>query len=374
LKKKQLVVGLVLIAIVAALAIWGRGSEPFDFAAFRSQLAHIDWSKIALATACIYLAYLFRAVRWAWLLRHDRKVPLFSLLGTQVIGFTAVALIGRIADPVRPYLVSKRTGLPVSNQIAVYVVERLFDLGTSALLFSLALMAFSGAAPHVETNKAGALSGHFASLLSHYPFLSTVIERYGMLLLTLFGALFLVLVRFKGASVAAYVESGIGRFSKATGKAVAHKILTFRSGLYTMRSFSDFAVTVGISLAMWALISVAYLETIQAFAACDQLRAMTLHGSVMLMMASGGASIIQLPVIGWFTQIGIVAKIISVSLGVPLDIATASAAMLLVVTFLAVVPIGLIWARFEHVSLRKITEESEHAGEDLPEDAREAAL
>ena len=44
-------------------------------------------------------------------MRHKKKVPFFSLLGTQVIGFTAVALIGRVADPVRPYLVAKKTGL-----------------------------------------------------------------------------------------------------------------------------------------------------------------------------------------------------------------------------------------------------------------------
>jgi len=43
----------------------------------------------------------------------------------------------------------------------------------------------------------------------------------------------------------------------------------------------------------------------------------------------------------------------------------ACAATLLLVTFLGVVPVGLIWARFEHVSLRKITAESEHAEEEL---------
>ncbi len=45
-----------------------------------------------------------------------------SLLGTQVIGFTGVALIGRVADLTRPYLVAKKTGLPISTQIAVYIV------------------------------------------------------------------------------------------------------------------------------------------------------------------------------------------------------------------------------------------------------------
>lgn len=35
------------------------------------------------------------------------------------------------------------------------------------------------------------------------------------------------------------------------------------------------------------------------------------------------------------------------------------------VTFLCIVPVGLIWAQFEHVSLHQITVDSEHAEEDL---------
>ena len=65
-----------------------------------------------------------------------------------MIGFTAVALIGRVADPVRPYLVAKKTGLPLSNQIAVYIVERLFDAGSMALIFSsVILLAPAGSLP-----------------------------------------------------------------------------------------------------------------------------------------------------------------------------------------------------------------------------------
>jgi hypothetical protein len=39
--------------------------------------------------------------------------------------------------------------------------------------------------------------------------------------------------------------------------------------------------------------------------------------------------------------------------------------MLLLVTFVGIIPIGLIWAQFEHVSLRKVTQESETVGEEL---------
>jgi hypothetical protein len=83
------------------------------------------------------------------------------------------------------------------------------------------------------------------------------------------------------------------------------------------------------------------------------------------MVASGTASIFQLPILGWFTQIALVTAALSKFFGAAWEPATACAATLLLVTFLGIIPIGLIWAQFEHVSLRKLTVESEHADEDV---------
>ncbi|MGB6192414.1 MAG: lysylphosphatidylglycerol synthase domain-containing protein, partial [Terracidiphilus sp.] len=286
---------------------------------------------------------------WACLLRHNKKVPLFSLLGTQVIGFTAVALIGRVADPVRPYLVAKKTGLPLSNQIAVYIVERLFDAGTTALLFSSAILLTAwfgapGALPHAELVKRAGYWG---------------------MALTIAGALFLVLVRLAGGTVAAILEGALGVLSKKIGQAVGDKVREFREGLNIMRSFADFGIAIATSMGMWLLIAAAYLETARAFVASPELASMTAAKCILLMVVSGVTSIIQLPVIGWFTQIGLVAAAISSFFGVRPEAATACAAMILIVTFLSVVPIGLVWAQVDNISLRKVTVESEHAEEDL---------
>jgi len=83
------------------------------------------------------------------------------------------------------------------------------------------------------------------------------------------------------------------------------------------------------------------------------------------MASSMVASGFQLPVLGWFTQIGLVAAAMSSFFSVAPEPATACSATLLLVTFLSIVPVGLIWAQIEHVSLRKVTVESEHAGEEL---------
>ena len=351
MKKKQWILGLVALLALAALLFWGRDRIHFDFGAFRAQVARADWSKIGIGFACIYAAYAFRSVRWALLMRHNKKVGLFSLLGTQVIGFTAVALIGRVADPVRPYLVSKKTGVALSSQFAVYIVERLFDAGAMALIFSSVILftAWFGKAdslPHAE-----------------------IVKRAGYwgMALTVAGALFLVLVRLAGGMVASFLEGTIGALSKKLGHAVGDKVRSFRAGLDTMRSFSDFAATAGLSLAMWAIIALAYLETMRAFTASPELAAMSLPRCMLLLAFSGVSSVIQLPVLGWFTQIGLVAAALSKFYGASPEAATACAAMLLLVSFLGIVPVGLIWAQFEHVSLRKVAAESEHAGEGVEE-------
>jgi hypothetical protein len=99
---------------------------------------------------------------------------------------------------------------------------------------------------------------------------------------------------------------------------VEGKIQAFHSGLDTIRSFSDFGVAAALSLGMWVMIAFAYLETTLAFVASPQLAAMTPSEGVLLMIVSGGASVIQLPVLGWFTQIGLVAGAISKFFGVDL--------------------------------------------------------
>ena len=348
MKKRQLILGLVILAALVALGAYAQHKHPFHWHMFVEMFKLADWRRIGIALGCIYLAYVLRALRWALLLKPNKRVPPLSLLGTQVIGFTAVALIGRIADLVRPYLVAKKTGLPVSTQIAVYIVERLFDAGSMALFFSSTiLLAPAGTLPHPELfRRCG----------------------YGGLAGTVVGALFLVAVRLAGGVVASFFEGVFGVVSKRLGHAVGGKIRSFRTGLNTLRTFADFAVTLTLSLAMWGLITLAYVEGTEAFVAGPQRATVTLAKCMVLMAGGGVASIVQLPVLGWFTQIAALEEILRNLFILPPETSTACAATLLLITFLGIVPIGLIWAQFEHVSLRKVTVESERASEELAAD------
>lgn len=336
---------LIAVLAIAAVVWFGRHRIHFNWGIFIEQLRMAQWGRIAFALACIYLGLVVRAARWAKLMRHIKKVPLFSLLGAQVIGFTAVALIGRVADLVRPYLIAKKTLMPLSSQIAVYIVERLFDAGAMALItFSVILVSPPGELPHAEIVRKAALLG---------------------VVLMAAGAAFLLAIRLAGGVIGAAAGAAFGLVSKKLGQAVENKIAAFRAGLDTIRSFGDFGIAASLSIGMWLLISLAYLETARAFVAEPALGSLTAAKSVLLMVVSGTASAIQLPVLGWFTQIGLVEEAIRNFFGASPEASMGCAATLLLVTFLGIVPVGLIWAHFEQVSLRKIARESEHAGEDL---------
>ena len=130
------------------------------------------------------------------LISQTKKVPPFSLVGSQFIGFTAVALFGRLADLTRPYLIAKRTQLDLSPQVAVYTIERMFDLGSAALLFSGALVLAPKDLPHHE-----------------------IFVRAGVLSMagTLFLAGFMLATRLAGETVARMTGAVLGRLSTKLG-------------------------------------------------------------------------------------------------------------------------------------------------------------
>ena len=110
---------VVVIAALVALILFARQRVHFQWSVFADQMKQVSWTHIVFAFIAIYLNYFVRGIRWAYFLRPTRKVHIFSMVGSQVIGFTAVAIFGRLADLVRPYLIAKRTELTVSSQIAI---------------------------------------------------------------------------------------------------------------------------------------------------------------------------------------------------------------------------------------------------------------
>ena len=127
---------LVVLAVLIYLQF--RNWKNFDWA--RLFEYGLNWRHIFHGIALIYFAYFLRAVRWKIFLRPVRKnASLVGLISPTVIGFAALALLGRAGEMIRPYLIARRENLPVASQIAVWAVERIFDVGGFTLLLVSAI-------------------------------------------------------------------------------------------------------------------------------------------------------------------------------------------------------------------------------------------
>src|SRR5207245_8181380 len=93
---------------------------------------------LAFASICAYATFSARALRWAVFLNPLRPRPgMWNLVKATIIGFTAVTLLGRPGEFVRPYLISVKEDVPLSSQLAAWFLERMFDL-----LFALAIFGY----------------------------------------------------------------------------------------------------------------------------------------------------------------------------------------------------------------------------------------
>jgi glycosyltransferase 2 family protein len=343
LKSKKLLLSFAGLLIFVALLVYGSHRTHFRWDVLAQQTHFVRWQNIFIGMLLIYGAYLVRAFRWVVFLQPTRRLPPLYLLGTQVIGFTAVALLGRVADFTRPYLVARRSKLPITLQIAIYTVERMFDACSMATIVGVALLLAPNKAtmPHREMAMAGAKSA--------------LVAASALILLA-------VAVRLAGENLAQLCETRLGH---KFGSNIAAKIRGIRDGLIAVSSTGALWQAGMLSLLMWAMISAAYLFTVRAFAASPVLASMTLGRAVILMAASMVGSVVPIPIVSWFAQILVLQQTLQHLYNVPAEIALACGAGITFVTFLCIVPIGLVWSRFEHISLRQLSEESEHDAEEL---------
>jgi len=350
--KKRIVASVVVFLILAVLIyLQYRHWQSFDWGTFWSETDRIKKVHVFHAIALIYIGYLLRAVRWKIFLQPSRPhVKMMDMVSPTIVGFTGLALLGRAGEFIRPYLIARRTNLPFSSQLAVWAVERIFDLGAFTVLMVLAIFLPSAlpAIPHPE------YYAHF--------------REGGFLLIGLVAVLAAgaVIVRRSGNAVAAWTEKRFARLSANFGHKLAQKIREFGQGLDTIHgSFSMLMLTL-ISVGMWYTIALAYQEVTHSYGAASL--EIPVSQVLILMGASMAGSMLQLPAVGGGSQMAIIATLSGV-FDVSPELAASCGILLWLVTFAAVIPFGLILAHHERLSLRKLSAEShqaEIAAEALP--------
>lgn len=338
MNKKQILITLVVVAALGALAyLQFRSWRHFDWHIFFARTAEADKLKLLGGVGFIYVGYLFRAWRWKMFLRPTKDVSAGSLLSPMLIGFTGLAVLGRPGDLIRPYLIARKTELPFTSQVAVLAVERLFDMGCVAVLLAADLL----------------FSTHLKELAYYKEF---EFAGLGLMVLVVLMTVVLFVIWRNSGGAAAVVHRLLDRIAPKAAKTVAHKIEIFGDGLHTIHDLSSFVQIVASSLILWICIGLAYLMVTHAYPD-GALQQMTLSKALLLMSASVAGSLLQLPMVGGGSQLGTIAVLRHV-FQVEENVAASCGIMLWLVTFMAVIPLGLLLARREHVSLKRLSEES----------------
>jgi uncharacterized protein (TIRG00374 family) len=347
-KSRALIYGLVLAVLAGLVYLQFQHWRTFDWDKFIEHTRDVSWRHVIHGILFTYFAYVLRAYRWKVFLRPVRKdASTLGLISPTAVGFTGLALLGRPGELIRPYLIARRLNLSFSSQLAVWMVERIFDLAAFTVLMVGGIFLPTKLRAFAETRP---VYDHWLHVSGYM--LSGLVA--GLVCVTL-------LISYRGPSVADWVEIRFAHLAKNLGQRIALRIREFACGLNTIHgAFALLQISV-VSVLMWWMIAISYKEVTHAYGAPMQFMSVT---KVLLLMGSSMVgSMLQLPGVGGGAQLATI-EVLDKVFDVPRELAVSCGILLWLVSFVAIVPVGLLFAHHERLSLRKVAEESEKAEAD----------
>jgi glycosyltransferase 2 family protein len=138
LRNRKLWVSLGLIAgTIIAFRLF---LNHFNWVLFFSSLSHLRPGWLGVSVVLSLLTYLIRVGRWKVLLAPVKEIPLARLFWATIVGFSAIYLLGRVAELSRPLWLMRQEKVPLSASIATVVVERFLDAIMLVAVFAWAMM------------------------------------------------------------------------------------------------------------------------------------------------------------------------------------------------------------------------------------------
>src|SRR6266478_5594768 len=161
---RKLLVAAVGLGVLGFVAY--RARDLFHFGDFSgAKLLHAlrdaNLFLLAISVVAIYSCYALRALRWEISQRNLGSSHFWNIYDMTLAGFAAVFLLGRAGESVRRLLLARKEKLPIADMFGVYVLERLFDTASTAIIAGLGLVLF--AARTQTTGQPGGASSTLAA-------------------------------------------------------------------------------------------------------------------------------------------------------------------------------------------------------------------
>jgi uncharacterized protein (TIRG00374 family) len=238
------------LCLLASLLLWWFGRD-LDWAEVGRALNQADPLLLLAAVLIIGLAYAFRAFRWAALLKPLRAARFADLFAATTIGFSAVFLIGRAGEFVRPVVLSMRDPrVRPGASLVTIMVERIYDLTAVALIFAVNLIWFR------------------PPLAVDVSFERIRLAGFGLLGAIVVGIVFLAWFRKSSATVISLLERFFSRLRfvpDRVSKLILRLFEQLAQALRVLVNARELAATIGWTALLWFGIAAANLLVIRAF-------------------------------------------------------------------------------------------------------------
>ena len=341
-RKRALILGLLAVSLLIFGYFRFRGAT-FQWDLFWATFSHIDWLWLGFSILLMLLSYPGRALRWEVMIRPlGSGVSVRKLTYDTAIGFTAIVLLGRAGELVRPYLISLRAGLPFSTQMAAWLLERIFDLLVVLLLFGFGLTRIP--------SHGLALGTGLQWVLSVGGYLAVGIGATCILLLVVF--------RNFGDAGQKRILSAVSFLPERSYQRVERTLSAFVQGMHSTRNARLLGLMILYTLVEWFIIVECYWALFRSFPATSGFR---FTNVVVFLGFVAFGSIVQIPGIGGGIQVASIVVLTEIY-GIALEAATGVALFIWIVTFVVVVPIGFVFAFHEGIRWSKLR----HLPEEVP--------
>ena len=331
------------LALLVAAALYRWRSTPFRWQEFFDAITTVNWPWLAASMVLMLLTYVGRALRWEVMLRPLRpKSSFLGLCSATIIGFTAIVLLGRAGELVRPYLIAAKEKVPFSSQMAAWLLERILDTIVVLLVFGFALTRISGHGLHFSVG------------------LQWIVRTGGYIIASICAVCGLFLIVFRNFSEVAQrrILAALTFLPKPAYDRIEGTLRAFSQGMQSTRTHGFFGLLVVYTLLEWAIIIAGYYAMFQAFAATSffgWIETLIFVGFVSL------GSIVQIPGIGGGVQVAIIVVLTEI-FGLSFERSSGLALIIWLLSFVSIVPFGLMFAFHEGINWKKF----KHLPEDVP--------
>jgi hypothetical protein len=337
-RRRWLWVGIGAALIVFIFYNLSRSAEwsNFRWAGVWAILKGARWDLLVLVVIGVFFTHFVRALRWRFFLSPIKKASLWVLFVGQVLGFSSIYLIGRPGEFVRPAYIAKKENVSMSANLAVWLMERIFDTVFLVLLFAAGLY-FEPVTP--ETARG-------SSIL-------VALHRGGDVMLVF--ALFLVaglLLFWLRSEQLTHWTMRLFRFLPTKALRVFRRFLrSFAEGLSVIRNWKDLLGSVGLTAVVWGLNTSVFWLVFHSLRG-EAAKVSWLASAVTLFCAALGLAV-QIPGIGGGYQVGVILALNEL-FNVPAEAATSAGILVWIVMVVPCLAAGMVLLVHEGLSLRKL--------------------